>query len=268
MAKRYSIWHPLWLAYFSKALYRDVGQNWKGVGLLYLLILAAIYSVLATFHIHGMVNNAIYQIRPIVSQVPDMTFTDGKLSIDKPSPFVITDPATQRSLAIIDTSGKTTSLEGVPALFLLTQNQIFIKNSPMVTKQYSLADVSNGIYTQETLNGYLDQTVAYAPFIIFPFVLVFTFVKLAVIVFIFAALAVLFIHSQLSYTGLCRITAVALTPAVLLIVILNVLNVRLPYELLIYFLVAWVYIFYGIEMNIAPPKTPEISSPPNIDTTT
>lgn len=263
MTKQYSIWHPLWLAYFSKALYRDVGQCWKGVGLLYLLILAAIYSVLGTYNIHNMVNGAIYQTRPIVSQLPDMTFTDGKLSIDKPSPFIVTDPANQRPLAIIDTSGKTTSLDGSPALVLLTQNQLIIKNSPMVTKQYSLSEVTNGTYTQETINGYLDQAVSYAPFAIFPFVLVITFVKLALIVFVFAALAVLFIHSQLSYTGICRITSVALTPVLLLIIILNVLNVRLPYELLIYFLVAWVYIFYGIDMNIVSPKTPEIPSPPD-----
>ena len=36
--KRYSIFHPLILSFFSKSLYRDVGKHWRGTGLLYLLV--------------------------------------------------------------------------------------------------------------------------------------------------------------------------------------------------------------------------------------
>jgi hypothetical protein len=40
--RRYSIFHPLVLAFYSKPLYQDVGRRWKGTGLGYLLLLLAV----------------------------------------------------------------------------------------------------------------------------------------------------------------------------------------------------------------------------------
>ena len=46
--KRYSIFHPLVLSFFSKSLYRDVGKNWRGTGLLYLLLIIALLWIPST----------------------------------------------------------------------------------------------------------------------------------------------------------------------------------------------------------------------------
>lgn len=40
--KNYSVFHPLYLSFFSKSLYQDVAKNWKGTGLAYLLLLLAL----------------------------------------------------------------------------------------------------------------------------------------------------------------------------------------------------------------------------------
>ena len=77
--KRYSIFHPLVLSFFSKSLYQDVGRNWRGTGLLYLLL------VLALVWIPTIIKGQLAMSRwvdgdskEITKQVPAITITKGQ----------------------------------------------------------------------------------------------------------------------------------------------------------------------------------------------
>src|SRR5438552_182466 len=88
--RRYGIVRTLLLGLFSADVWRDVAQNWRGMGLLYMLVLLTLswFVVLGKFHVSfGHFVDA--EAPPFVEQVPAMTIKDGVVSIDRPSPYVV-----------------------------------------------------------------------------------------------------------------------------------------------------------------------------------
>ncbi len=118
--KKFSIIHIPVLSFFSKELYIDVGQNWKGVNFLYLLLLLAVCLIPTMIKIHADVTDFVNNEAPvIVNQVPEIAITDGQVSIKETQPYYIKDPDSDKILAIIDTTGQIESLENTDALCLL-----------------------------------------------------------------------------------------------------------------------------------------------------
>ncbi len=58
--RKYTIFHPYVMSFFSKDLYRDVGQNWRGIGAFYLLVLLIISWVFVTILIDRQINLFIH----------------------------------------------------------------------------------------------------------------------------------------------------------------------------------------------------------------
>src|SRR6185503_9036577 len=126
--KRYSIFHPLVLSFFSKSLYRDVGKNWRGTGLLYLLIILAILWIPTI--IKGQLATSAWvtgDSKEITKQIPPITITKGQVSTDVPMPHVIKDPKTGEDIAIIDTTGTYKDLDNSDAKLLLTKSKLIVK---------------------------------------------------------------------------------------------------------------------------------------------
>ncbi len=57
--KRFGLFHPIWMSFYSRALYRDVAQNWKGTGFLYLLFLLALSWIHPIVQLHHRVGGMI-----------------------------------------------------------------------------------------------------------------------------------------------------------------------------------------------------------------
>ena len=55
--RRYGIVRTLLLGLFSADVWRDVAQNWRGMGLLYMLVLLTLswFVVLGKFHVSGLI---------------------------------------------------------------------------------------------------------------------------------------------------------------------------------------------------------------------
>ena len=45
---RYKLFQPLFLSFYSAALYRDVAKRWRGTGLAYLLMLLALSCLISS----------------------------------------------------------------------------------------------------------------------------------------------------------------------------------------------------------------------------
>src|SRR6185312_13440089 len=122
--ERYTILHPLAMACYSKSLYRAIGHQWRGWGLLYLLILALLCSLPFAYRlaqdVTGLTTNAVL---PLVAQLPTITIQQGQVTIDKTEPFFINNSDNTRALAIIDTTGAT-KLENTTAFVLLSKNNL------------------------------------------------------------------------------------------------------------------------------------------------
>jgi hypothetical protein len=247
--RRYSIFHVPALSFFSKELYIDVGQNWKGVNFLYLLLLLAVCLIPRIINLHRGISNFVNNEAPaVVNQVPEITITDGQVSIKETQPYYIKDPDSDEPLAIIDTTGQIESLEDTDAFFLLTGNKVIIKESKFENRTYDLSNVKAFAVDSERITGWLHIGRKFLAVVIYPFALLGSYVYRIVQVLIYAAIGLLFASfckTTLSYATLIRLAVVAVTPCIIVGTILGLAETSIPYFL--YIVAALVYLFFAVK---------------------
>ncbi|WP_367605908.1 DUF1189 family protein [Legionella sp. W05-934-2] len=103
--RQYNYWQALVLSFFSDLLYWDVYKRWRGIGLLYLLLMTWVFCI--PFSIKYMIgmdhffNDVI--IKPF-QKIPDIPYVSGKLKFDKKMPYFIKNDRGQVE-TILDNTG-------------------------------------------------------------------------------------------------------------------------------------------------------------------
>ena len=257
--RRYSIFHVPALSFFSKKLYIDVGQNWKGANFLYLLLLLAICLIPTMINLHRGISNFVNNEAPaIVNQVPEITITDGQVSIKETQPYYIKDPDSDEPLAIIDTTGQIESLEDTDAFCLLTGNKVITKKSEFENRTYDLSNVKAFVVDSERITGWLQIGRKFLAVVIYPFVLLGYYMYRIVQALIYAAIGLLFASfckTTLSYTALIRLAVVAVTPCIIVGTILGLTDTSIPPFL--YLVAALVYLFFAVKSISGIPEVHE-----------
>ena len=249
--RRYSILHIPALSFYSKDLYRDVGLNWRGTCLGYLLLLLAIcwipWMVKAHIGLSDFVQN---EVPKIVSQIPTITIKDGLASIDEPQPYYITEPDSNDIFAIIDTTGTVTSLADSNAFLLITKTEAIYKKNEVQSQTYSFADIKDFTLTQAKINKWLEVFRTVAIPVMYPFVLAFSYVYRIIQVLIYAAIGLLFaqgFRAKIEYPVLLRLAVVAVTPAIIINTIVSLSGYVFCGMWLLYFAIAMVYLAFGVK---------------------
>ena len=257
--KKYSIFHVPVLSFFSKKLYIDVGRNWKGVNFSYLLLLLAICWIPAMIRVHvdfaDFVNN---ETPALVNQVPEITITDGQVSIEETQPYYIKDPDSDEPLAIIDTTGQVESLEGSDAGCLLTKTKIMWKKNEFETQTVDLSKVKHFVLNSERITGWLHIGRKFLVVVIYPFALLGSYAYRIVQALIYAAIGLLFALScktALSYAALIRLAVVAVTPCIIVSTALGIGDASIPVYL--YPAAALVYLFFAVRSISGIPNVQE-----------
>ena len=257
--RRYSIFHVPALSFFSKKLYIDVGQNWKGANFLYLLLLLAICLIPTMINLHRGISNFVNNEAPaIVNQVPEITITDGQVSIKETQPYYIKDPDSDEPLAIIDTTGQIESLEDTDAFCLLTGNKVITKKSEFENRTYDLSNVKAFVVDSERITGWLQIGRKFLAVVIYPFVLLGYYMYRIVQALIYAAIGLLFASfckTTLSYAALIRLAVVAVTPCIIVGTILGLTDTSIPHFL--YLVAALVYLFFAVKSISGIPEVHE-----------
>lgn len=261
--KQFRIYHPLWLSFFSKDLYRDVANNWKGIGVLYLLLLVSISWAPGLIKMHfimaDFVNNSAVTI---VSQVPEIDIVDGTASTPELAPYFISDPETGELLGIVDVSGEYSDLVNTDAKFLLTKTKFIVEKSDTETKTFELDEVEAFLIDEAFLNkvlGVLKNWLAVLVFfVIVPFVLIGRIIQ----VLIYGGIGAMFLgdtQKNLNYAALVRLAAIAITPAILVNLVLSLLEINIPVLWLINFVVSIGYVYFAVKVN-KPEEEKELDS--------
>ncbi len=263
--KRFSIIHIPPLSFYSKELYSDVAMNWRGINFLYLFLLLTVCWI----PIMIKVNNSIGQFvekeaPPLVQQVPEITITNGVVSINEPQPYYIKKPDSNSVVAIIDTTETIKSLENTGAYCLLTKNAVIIRQSAVETRQYSLSQVKNLVITSDLLTKWLRILKRLAVVVLFPFMVVGSFIYRIIQSLIYAAIGMLFASwckVSLTYTALLRLATIAVTPCIIINTVFFTAGARLPYAGLIYLLLALCYLYFGVNAasQTIPPEQEGVS---------
>ena len=251
--KRYTIIHPFFLSFFSKSLYRDVAENWKGVCFLYLLLLVALCWLPGMIKFHFSISDFVTNETPvIVEQIPEINIVKGKVSTTKPGLHSIKDPKTHDPLIIIDTTGKFTSLEDTKAVVLLTKTKIMIKKNKTETRAFSLAKIDSFHIDKNIIYSYLTKFKNWFAVVSYFFVVIFSFIYRVIQVLIYALIGILFtkmLHTALGYQVLIRLAVISITPVIILSTLFDLLSIPAPLWWLTSFVINMGFLFYAVKVN-------------------
>lgn len=249
--RKYSIFHLPVLSFFSKDLYADVALHWKGVNFLFLLLLLVLCLIPPTVKIHLAVADFVENEAPaMLDQIPEITIADGKASIEEEQPYYITAPdGDDVVIAIIDTTGQIASLESADAYVLLTEDAIITKHSNVEKRTYELSEIEETfMISGEKLSGWLQVASKYLSVIIYPVSLIGSYIYRIVQVLVYAAVGLIFASSckiTLQYPALMRLAVVAITPCIIVDMILSFAGVPVPPFL--YLAAAMGYLYFGVK---------------------
>jgi hypothetical protein len=260
MVKRFNIFQALWFSFYSAPLYRDVGRQWKGAGTLYLLLLLALMWIPEMVHFQGTLAAFVEgEGRAFANQLPTITITDGEVSTDVETPYFIRDPKTNQVWAIVDLTGEYTSLQGTDAKLLLTRNQLLMsrdRGTIHETRVYDLSGVESFTLDRSRVMGWLELVASWLAILAYPVALLFSFIYRIVQVLIYAAIGLLIARSTkvgLDYVALMRLTAVAITPAVVVDTVRSVAEISIPVWWLLAFAITMGYLTFAIKANATVP---------------
>ena len=248
--KRYRIWHIPLLAFYCRALYRDVALRWQGAALGYLLLLLALCWIPGVIQIHRSFASFVANEAPLlVEQVPVITIIDGQAFIDEPQPYTIYDPDTGEALAVIDTTGTITSLEQTDAPMLVTARNAVIKKSDVETRSFSFENVDRYTLDRQKVYHWLDIAKSWAAPVLYPFCLLGSYAYRIVQALIYATIGLLLASlckTRLPFDALLRLAVVAITPGIIVATLLDVAALTLPLAGLWFFLLTIGYLLFGI----------------------
>jgi hypothetical protein len=215
--KRYSIFHPLVMSFYSPSLYRDVADHWTGVGFLYLLLLLSLAWIHPIVRFNSIATGLFETLGPaVLEQVPAISIRQGEVSISEPQPYTIKVPGSLTPLAVIDTTGQTTP-ETTQAFLLLTKRQAIVRKNLHETRTYDLSGIQDLTFDRTTVKRILNSSQRWLAILAYPAALLVSYVYRILQVLIYASIGLLFAHllkAPLEYPELLRLSSVAVTPAI------------------------------------------------------
>ncbi len=218
--RRYSLIHPLVLSFYSRDLYRDVARHWKGLGLAYLLALLSLCILPGVIIMSALFSTYLNTEAPrIVRQIPPMTLTKGRLSVEAKTPYFIREEGSGKPVAIIDTSGTYRNLDGTPALMLLTSTQLIVKHEGAGAKVFDLAEIGDLAVDRRVVFSFLDEMEGAFPFVLYPLALLFSTLYHFSEALVFGAGGYWVARKagiRLTFPSAARIAAVSATPAIII----------------------------------------------------
>ena len=271
--RRYSIFHPLVMSFYSPSLYRDVAENWKGVGFLYLLLLLSLAWIHPIVRLQQTAAGLMQTLGPaVLEQVPTITIRQGEVSINEPQPYVIKVPGSDTPLAVIDTTGQTTP-QNTQAMLLLTKRQAIVRKNRFETRTYELSGIQDLTVDRTTAERILDGCQRWLAVLAYPMAVIGSYVYRILQVLIYAAIGLLFarlLKTPLEYPELLRLSSVGITPAV----VANTLRGAAGYSSSLVwwfccFLISMGYLLFAVRVNSPaepgerayPSPTPPMAGP-------
>lgn len=254
MKKRYRIWHLPVLSFYSKPLYRDVAARWQGTNLAYFCLLLAICLIPAVRNASQHTIQTIDRHKDhYLMQVPSMQLADGILSVNAPQPYSIIEG--NRTLLLIDTTGKIKTLDDAGAHSLLTRTELHILQQRDSPRVYNLKDFNNFTLNQEIAA----EMIARVKRLVVP--TYFSAIYLGSLVFFFIAALLLggiacliatIQKKSLRYKAGVRIAVVALTPSLIIGGVLAAVGQTIPVFLYLLLTLAYLCIAAGSARQIRP----------------
>ena len=261
--QRFSFWHALYLSFFSKEFYQDVGRRWPGVGLVYLFFLLALAWLPLMLKLHaGMQSFARDQAPKIIQQLPRITITKGVVETDPPGRHEIKDPD-GKTFLIIDASMETLNLDELPSdVALLTRTKLVIKQSDRrQTRVQDLSGVQSFSMDRNDAQRWTRALSQWMAVVLFPFALLGSYLYRVCQLLFYALIGLALARGAVTYPVVMRLTAVAVTPAVLVDTLKDLAPLPIPLWWLICFLISMFYLDFALRAMREPEPATQVPPP-------
>ncbi len=280
--KQYASWQAPFYSFWSKSFYIDVAKNWHGLAYSYIFAIICFTWIFMAAKKQIEINSiAEHDIYPFIEKMPKITIEKGILSIDRSSPFTMSNGA---GIPVItfDTREKPMALEEIPSSFLVTKDSVCYKSAVTLgessaSAKYSkdqakdqkldLSTIDHQIIDQNAARQFVSDFCKSIGLIIFMIAVPLAFIFCLIQTLIYALLGLLIAKINkvdLSYGTLIRLSVVALTPVLLIDSIIKVRGLDLnlwPIWPLVAFIIGITYVIFAVSVNIVKQDNkPELSN--------
>ncbi len=252
--RKYYFLKAIFLSFFSRALYRDVVNNWGANTLGYLfLLLALMWAILMSF-IQPNINQVMTKlVNEMAVQMPaTLHLEKGVLSTAENRPYFIKSAKEGSVIAVIDTSGKIESINNANAHFLITNHSIEYFNFSNQPTTYPLPTWLTFNVTSTVLAQQIINTLHWSWLILFPLCVILSFIYHILECCLYAIIGKIMVglmHVSLHYLDLVKLAMVASTPTILISTLLNGFDYWFRYQWWFYVAVSLSYLFFAIRAN-------------------
>lgn len=250
---RYGMFQALFMSFYSRNLYRDVATFWGGKSLVYLLFLLALSWIYFTYQIQHGVNAFVGKdVNHLIAQMPVLTITQGKVSTPESHPYEIINPDNKERVVVIDTTGQYKTTEDAKSIVLVTQNEIIVQSKPNEKKTYQIPSNLNTTLEPSSISKFLQSILSFSWIGVFIVLLIGSFVYRLIQCLLYSIIGKIFAlisDTPITYAQCMQIEMVAITPTIVVATILDALGVTFKLMFLCFFLLAILYLFFGIIAN-------------------
>lgn len=249
----FSNWAALWRApLLQRPLYQDILFRWRGWGILYLHLIVAIVWIPITAQLGWTFHSFVEEdAARWVDGFPGFYIEAGTVYADsRNQPAVWNDPDTGEPLFVLDTTGEVTSLDGRAETVLLTRHSLFVRNSMGIERETPLGFVPLFVMDETMLLLMLQEAKLYFPvlFYLSAFLVSVTWRCLQAIAYGAIAWALGGFGKAVPFGAGIRIAAMAITAVLWIDMVEDLMPFDVPGWGLICFMIAGVYIFWGVKV--------------------
>ncbi len=256
-ARRYDLRHPYFLSFFHQPFYRDVARYWRGLAFVHLLVLLALTGAAFMFHFKTLATVFVNEQAPaILAQIPTITIESGTVRTGVDQPYRIYRANGGPLFAVIDTTGEITSLRQTEAMLLLTRSQLMARIGAGGSRIIDLQPIEKLELTRDDIAQWLQTSLNWAPIILFPLMLFFSFCLRSVQVLIYGGIGVIAAmlwKRPLPFGATVAVGIMAMTPVILIDTLFMVFALDVPFWGTGSFVVALAYLLFGIRVATKAP---------------
>ncbi|NKB46952.1 MAG: DUF1189 domain-containing protein, partial [Legionellales bacterium] len=248
---------PLWQSFYSPTLYRQAAQQWSGIALTYILLLAVVIGVPSYWFVAGEINRLYAKfIVPSVAQFPTVTIEQGQVHIDRPLPYAIKLPGQKQPYLLFLEDDQLAEDERLPANIVVTKRVIYSRHTPNQSPiVYPLPEDMQRLVTRQQMESILATIKKVVLYTMLLMIITAVFIFIGLLVgfnSVIATVVIKLMGIQLTYWQLVRLAVVGLIPPMFTGVVLEMLQRAFNlfhYDLLLVMVMAVAYYLFAIYCN-------------------
>jgi Protein of unknown function (DUF1189) len=257
--RQYGVFQALYMSFYSKELYQDVIENWKGIGFFYLCLVVILIGIPQALQFQSKTNSFVQVLdKPeVLAKIPSFQITNGAVSVTGDNPYYFPDP--KFAMAIVDTTGQTTSLDGTTATVLMTKDTLFYRDQKTKTvKSYPLKSIDFFELNQDVARAWMDIFRTYTGLVAYPFITAWTFLGRLLAILCYGVLVLIYASREkfpMGYGTALRVAAVAQTPLLVARTLVQLAIPTFPFLTLALIIAMAFFLRYILRSSVAAAKT-------------